>query len=238
MRHVSFGAGAYDRRVLSRAWRRVAAFTVIAVLGSAPVAAADPIADSIVAADAVARVGDRFIGRSAFDRWFRRRGVEQPRDQPFRERLRPAGLRRLREDQAQDGAEARQGPARDDRRAVQGAVPAGVRGPARPGSAVPHPRELGRPGDARARHRAAGRRSSKPTFQKAKHDTFPKESDFRRFLEDLRHDGRRRALSGRVQHALHEAARGRHRAGGARDPRGRRDVLPRAQAAVLRAAAA
>jgi foldase protein PrsA len=53
-----------------RAGRYVAAFTVIAVIASAPAAAADPVTDSIVAAGAVARIGDRFIARSQFDRWF------------------------------------------------------------------------------------------------------------------------------------------------------------------------
>ncbi len=53
-----------------RTGRLIAAFTVTAVIASAPPAPADPIADSIVAAGGVARVGDEFIARSAFQRWF------------------------------------------------------------------------------------------------------------------------------------------------------------------------
>jgi foldase protein PrsA len=48
----------------------VAAFTVVAVIASAPAASGDAITDSIVSADAVARVGDGFIARSQFNRWF------------------------------------------------------------------------------------------------------------------------------------------------------------------------
>ena len=69
-----------------------------------------------------------------------RRG-QQSRDGRRQGELRPAELRQVRRGQAEDRAEARQGPAGDDRRAVQDPVQAGVRGPARPGAAVPDPQK-------------------------------------------------------------------------------------------------
>ena len=60
----------YAGRVTFHTGRRAAAFTLIALMAVAPAAAGDPITDSIVAADAVARIGDQFIARSMFDRWF------------------------------------------------------------------------------------------------------------------------------------------------------------------------
>ena len=83
----------------------------------------------------------------------------------------------------QDGAEARQGPAGDDRRAVQDAVQAGVRGPARPGAAVPDPREVGHAARPPTRASRSPPRRTTAAFEKAKKDTFPKEADFQKFLK-------------------------------------------------------
>ena len=163
-----------------RAGRRVAALTVIAVVAVASPAPADPIADSIVAADAVARIGDRFIARSTFDRWFGVAASSNPATDA--RRVRPAGVRRLREGRARDGAEARTGPA--------GATDAQLKAQCRQEYEGLRDQvlqflilESWVAQETLERGNGPSEAELEAAFQKAKDDTFPKESDFREFLE-------------------------------------------------------
>ena len=76
-------------------------------------------------------------------------------------------------EQAEDRAQAGQGPAQADRRAVQDAVQAGVRGPARPGPAVPDLRRVDpgrgrRPGRQGHRRRGPASSSSRPRSSRSR----------------------------------------------------------------------
>ena len=168
--------------MLAHAWRRVAAFTVIAVLGSAPVAAADPIADSIVAADAVARVGDRFIARSVFDRWFGVAASSNPATSRSAGHYDPPDFaacvktKRMTAPKPAKGQPATTGAQFKEqcRQEYEGLRDQVLQFLILESWVAQETLERGTEPPAA---------ELEADFQKAKDDTFPKESDFRRFLE-------------------------------------------------------
>ncbi len=172
----------YARLVFLRTGRRVAAFTVIAAMASPAPAAADPVADSIVAADAVARVGDRFIARSTFDRWLGVAARSNPATDPVASEYDPpdfAACVRIKRDTAPKPAKGQ--PAATDaqlktqcRQEYEGLRDQVLQFLILESWVAQETLERGTEPSAAELDAA---------FAKAKRDTFPKESDFREFLE-------------------------------------------------------
>ena len=170
----------YARPVYLRAGRRVAAFTVIAVMAVGSPAAGDPITDSIVAADAVARIGDQFIARSTFHRWFGVAAASNPAtDAVAYDPPEYAGC--VKTKRATAPKPARGQPATTDaqfktqcRQEYEGLRDQVLQFLILESWVAQETLERGN-GPSEAELEAA--------FQKAKDDTFPKESDFQKFLE-------------------------------------------------------
>ena len=89
----------------------------------------------------------------------------------------------MRREQEEDRAQAGQGPARADRRGVQGAVQAGVRGPARPGACSSSSRTSGSTGEAKQQNVKVSDAEVKKQFEQQKKQSFPKEEDYQKFLK-------------------------------------------------------
>ena len=161
--------------------------------------------------------------RTTFDHWMsasRRLVASQPDQGAPKVSLDAARVQGLHRRQAEDRAQARQGPAEADGRAVQAAVQAGVRGPARSGPPVPDPREVGHGrGRATRASRSPTRRSTSSSRRRRSSPSRRRRTS--RTSSSPRDDARGPAVPGQARHALQQAAREDHQGQGQGHRRGR-----------------
>ncbi len=170
----------YARRVTFRRGRLAAAFTVIAVIASAPAAHGDPIADSIVAAGAVARVGDAFIDRPTFDRWFSVAAVSNPAtDATAYDPPEFAGCVKAKRSTAPKPAKGQPATTKAQFKEQCRQEYEGLRDQVMQFLIL----EKWVSGEAAERGIALSPQEREDAFQKAKYATFPTDADFRKFLE-------------------------------------------------------
>ena len=135
-----------------------------------------------VPGNAVAEVDGTAIEKNDFEHWLT--VAAKSGGQAARSGAQAARLRGLRQAEAQDHAEARQGPAEGHRRPAQDPVQAGVQRAARPGAAAarsPSSGSRARPSEQNIKVSDA---EVKKSFDKQKKEAFPKAADFEKFLKD------------------------------------------------------